>query len=249
MTDPHPTCVFTLHRITDMASKTHDVSWASYRRFLADVVHAKADVAAALETGASKPRIVLTFDDATVDHLAAAAELRTRGMTGIFFVPTSAIAKSGHLTGKQIAELALDGHLIGSHSDRHLPLSSLSARQLDRELARSRDRLTELIGSPPCYFAPPGGVGHPSLRSALQRHGFVASRSMRWGIYEPGQDPWGIRCIPITEATLARGWANAAMTTWRLPTAMRAASMLKNRLPRPVSNALRHVMHAAVRTT
>jgi len=240
-------CVFTLHRVTDARLRVHDLSWPSFRRFLRDVERAPGAVIPGFEPHSTGPSIVLTFDDATAGHKAAAAALRAAGLSGVFFVPTSRIGAVGHLTAGEIEELAGSGHAIGSHADRHVPLATLTAGELDREVERSSVQLSDLLGVAPRYFAPPGGVANPRLPSALEKHGFVASRSMRWGIHRPDRDPWDIPCIPVTEVTLARGWVHSAMTDWELPHAMRAAWLLKRGLPRPVAGAVRRAIHGAAR--
>jgi len=241
--DP-PVCVFTLHRITDERERDHDLSWASFRAFLRDVRQGPGEAVAELDPRATEAaRVVVTFDDWTDDHRAAAEELLAHDLTGLFFVPTAKIGERGRLRADDVVQLARDGHVIGSHADRHVPLSPLSTTEVEREVGRSKDRLAELLGAPPRYFAPPGGIGHPELPAILARHGFVASRSMRWGVHRCGEDPWQIACIPVTEVTLARGWVRWALAHGRLPGAMRAAWLVKSTLPRPVAGALRRALH------
>jgi peptidoglycan/xylan/chitin deacetylase (PgdA/CDA1 family) len=240
-------CVFTLHRITDERTRDHDLSWASFRAFLRDVLQEAGEVVTQLDPPAAGPRAVLTFDDATDDHRAAADELLAHGLRGLFFVPTAKLGEPGRLRADDVAALARDGHAIGSHADRHVPLSTLSATDIEREVGRSSERIAELVDTPPRYFAPPGGIGHPALSSTLGRHGFVASRSMRWGVYRAGDDPWEIGCIPVTEATLARGWVRSALAHGRLAGTMRAAWLVKSALPRPVAGAVRRALHEVPR--
>lgn len=248
MSDDPPVCVFTLHRITDRRARDHDLSWTSFRAFLRDVRSGPGEVVPELDPAAAgAARVVLTFDDATDDHRAAADELLAHGLKGVFFVPTAKLGERGRLRAEEVMELARDGHAIGSHADRHVPLAPLSSAEVEREVEQSRERLAELLAEPPRYFAPPGGIGHPDLAASLARHGFVASRSMRWGVHRAGEDRWQIACIPVTEATLARGWVRWALEHGRLPGAMRAAWLVKSALPRPVAGALRHALHEVPR--
>src|SRR5690348_8520013 len=147
MSDDSPVCVFTLHRITDKRARDHDLSWTSFRAFLRDVRGGQAEVVPDLDPGAAgTPRAVLTFDDATDDHRTAGEELLAHGLKGVFFVPTAKLGERGRLRAEEVTELARDGHAIGSHADRHIPLAALSSAEVEREVEHSKERLAELLG-------------------------------------------------------------------------------------------------------
>ncbi len=103
-------------------------------------------------------RAALTFDDGGSSALAVAAALEKRAWRGHFFITTGRIGTPGFLTAEQVRELATAGHEVGSHTDTHPAyMGSLSRPEIEREWMHSRERLTELLGSPPRTAAVPGG--------------------------------------------------------------------------------------------
>src|SRR5260370_19268132 len=59
--------------------------------------------------------IVLTFDDATVDHFfTARASLSDFRFPGLFYVPTATLDSEGYLSTAQLVHLHAYGHTIGS---------------------------------------------------------------------------------------------------------------------------------------
>jgi peptidoglycan/xylan/chitin deacetylase (PgdA/CDA1 family) len=238
-------CVLTFHRVADAAAD-HDVAWDSFRALVGRIAAADARVAPELEPpGAGRPGpVVLTFDDGTADHLRAARELAAHGLAGVFFVPAASIGEPGHLDAVELRELAALGQVVGSHAFHHEPLGRLDREALTAEVVRSRDLLAEALGAEIRYFAPPGGVSNPFLAEELERHGFTASRSMRWGLYRTAAERWSIPCLPVTSFTLGRGWIDAALARRTLPPAMRSTGRLKEALPPVLRMRLRHAVHA-----
>ena len=194
-------------------------------------------------------RVVLTFDDGTADHLRAGAELTLRGLTGIFFVPAGKVDAPGYLKREELRELQSLGHVIGSHAFHHAPLAALSRDEVAVELTRSRDFLTDALDTEIRYFAPPGGITNRFLSDELERHGFIASRSMRWGLYRSAGERWNVPCIPVTQVTLTRGWVARTLERWELPTAMRSAWVVKRAMPARLRFTLRSAAHERLRGT
>jgi peptidoglycan/xylan/chitin deacetylase (PgdA/CDA1 family) len=183
-------CVLTFHRVVDARERDHDVTWASFARVV-DAVHA-ATRELGLDEGGRLA--VLTFDDGTSDHAAAGELLAKRGLPGIFFVSAGKVGRPGYLDDAGVRRLAALGHEIGSHGVGHVRLERLSSAELRRELEASREGLASLTAEEVRYFAPPGGSSHPELAAALERCGYRASRSMRWGIHSSSADRWHVPC-------------------------------------------------------
>jgi peptidoglycan/xylan/chitin deacetylase (PgdA/CDA1 family) len=218
----HVQAVLVSHRVVHARSRAHDVTWASFRGLLDTLSH-------------TKTKLALTFDDATDDHLRVAEELSERGISAIFFVPTAKVGERGHLDAPQVARVAALGHAVGCHSHSHVPLSRLSPPELRREVELSRDRLTALVETTPRWFAPPGGSWHLLLPDELNRAGFDASRSMRWGIQGQDVDCWRIPILPVTELTVTLGWVARSVVDRRLPLSMQCLRTAKRVLPARVA--------------
>lgn len=128
-------------------------------------------------------RCFVTFDDGTIDHLDTVAPiLEGEGFRGVFFIPTEKIGGTGRLERSHIEELHRRGHEIGCHSHEHRRLDTMSDWELDRQLEQSCELLGEITGSRPRILAPPGGYTGRRVRSACERAGMKALRTMKWGI-------------------------------------------------------------------
>lgn len=103
--------------------------------------------------------VLLTFDDGTIGCLTCAApELESLGWRGHFFIATSWIGKPGFMDYKDIADLHLRGHVIGSHSVSHPErMSHLSASRLIGEWSESCKTLAAITGSAVTVASVPGG--------------------------------------------------------------------------------------------
>lgn len=240
-----PSCVLTFHRLVDVCEKDHDVTWPAFRRVLDEIARAGSRVHADLAGAPTVPcdAVILTFDDGTADHLRAAEELAARGIPGIFFIPPARMGTRGRLTPRQVQTLRALGHRVGAHGLNDASIAAGPPDLLHRELGVSKAMLEDWLGVPVVYFAPPGGVLGAGARRALPAFGYAASRSMRWGLYLPGDDRFAIPCIPVTEYTLARGWVRRAVLTRRIAPSMRPATVLRRLLPDPVRARVRRMLH------
>lgn len=150
--------------------------------------------------GISKNDCYVTFDDATADHkLEVAPKLEERGLHGIFFVPTATLGRSGRLNDKDCAALTAAGHLIGSHSHEHRRLDVMPPCEVAEQLEISSRILTEITGSPPRLFAPPGGYINAVVRAAASANGFTTIRTMKWGDNRR-VNPMNLEAIPVHTA-------------------------------------------------
>lgn len=105
------------------------------------------------------PAVGLTFDDGLVsDYEYAFPSLVEFGLRAVFFVNTSRIGQSGYLNWVQIAEMQRHGMSVQSHGHRHVDLTVLPTPALDNELAESKRRLEDKLGTRIVYLAAPHGV-------------------------------------------------------------------------------------------
>jgi peptidoglycan/xylan/chitin deacetylase (PgdA/CDA1 family) len=153
--------------------------------------------------------IVLTFDDATMDHFVTARSiLADFGFPGLFFVPTARLDSEGYLSTEQLLHLHAEGHTIGSHAHTHTRLDVLPEPSVQRELEISRWRIQEILGVAPLHFAPPGGLYRPRVLTISQEVGFRFFRTMKWG-FNRRLDPQEIEVVPMVtpSSLLFLDWA------------------------------------------
>jgi peptidoglycan/xylan/chitin deacetylase (PgdA/CDA1 family) len=236
--------VLVFHRVLPAPlGRDHDLAWPDFlmliNRLVAAGITFTTDLAGAPRDGA----VVLTFDDATTDHRDVGQELADRGVPAVFFVPAGLLGLPGQCRAAEIRSLAEEGHVIASHGWSHQRLDLLPESDLPREIESSREKLEDVVGIPVTLFAPPGGIGVESLPERLAAAGYVASRSVRWGIHEPNSDRWQIPTIPVTQVTADRGWVVKAATEGRLPPVMLALRSVRDTLSPDARTRLRHLLH------
>jgi hypothetical protein len=246
------TTVLVLHRVAAAGGRDHDIAWETLEQILNAVRASSTRPVTRLfplapGRGAA---VALTFDDGTADHARVADVLAAAGMRAIFFVPAGAIGARGRLTPGQVRAIAGLGHVVGCHGysearlDRPLDRSALA-----QEVGDSKRRLEDLLGAEVAYFAPPGGRMSPAVTRALPAYGYIAARSLRWGIYTSRRDRWAIPAVPVTELTVAQGWVRHALRHQQLPLMARWLGSLKSGVPEGVRVPLRAAAHARYRHT
>jgi len=167
------------------------------------------DPADASLSGDSVSGVVLTFDDATIDHFDTARPILSEfDVPGLFYVPTARLGSEGHLSVEQVTALHREGHTIGSHSHTHSRLDRLPTLSVHHELHESRRRLREILGVDALHFAPPGGLYGAEVSAVAQEVGFRFFRTMMWGL-NPQLDPHEIHVVPMVRpsGTLFLRWA------------------------------------------
>jgi peptidoglycan/xylan/chitin deacetylase (PgdA/CDA1 family) len=242
-----PTVVLTFHRVVEEPQRDHDFGWHNFLGLLdrLDPKRISAEFDRPITNRGAD--LVLTFDDATSDHLQAAEELHRRGIPAIFFVPTGKLGQPSFLSAEQVRDIHGLGHTVGAHGVTHTPLMGLPQDRVVREVADSKAMLEDTVQSSVVLFAPPGGVGNPSMVRALVESGYVASRSMRWGVYRSASDRWRIPTVPVTEVTYGRDWVAKAIVQLTMPLSMRAAWAAKQLLPAGIRTQIRRRIHAVGR--
>lgn len=151
-----------------------------------------------LSNGAPPPNsCLLTFDDGTRDHYDIVAPLlQEHKFQGVFFVCTSKFDLPGYLSRAQIREIAQNGHIIACHAHQNHRLDVLTDEQIREQINRSHRIITEVIGTPPVIFAPPGGCIDARIRAAALARGMRIIRTMRWG-YNDHCELASLQCIPL----------------------------------------------------
>jgi peptidoglycan/xylan/chitin deacetylase (PgdA/CDA1 family) len=136
--------------------------WVSRARFL--------DV---LDAVAGRHDVRITFDDGNASDVEQALPaLRSRGLTGTFFVVAGRIGAPGYLDAGGIRVLAAGGMTVGSHGMWHRPWRGLDASGAHEELVDARRMLEDVVGRPVTEAACPFGAYDRRTLRALRRAGY-----------------------------------------------------------------------------
>ncbi|MBU0621582.1 MAG: polysaccharide deacetylase family protein [Gammaproteobacteria bacterium] len=92
------------------------------------------------------------------------------------------------MTFDEIAELAADGHEIGSHSMSHCLMPECDDRALAYEVAESRRLLQERLGIPIDTFCYPNGNSDARTAQAVAQAGYRRAVTTTWGNNGPDAD-------------------------------------------------------------
>jgi len=120
----------------------------------------------------SKP-IILTFDDGYDNFYGNVFPLlKERGMTGVSYIITDKIGKSGYMSESQIKEISSAGIEIGSHTTSHPDLTSLSKSSLGSELSQSKKALENLTGKKIVSLCYPAGRYNDTVETVVKDSGY-----------------------------------------------------------------------------
>lgn len=137
------------------------------------------DLFAALDGGRPLPAkpVIITFDDGwdEGDHWFR-TELEPRGMKGVLFVFTGAVAArrngGGYISWEQLHELEARGHEVQSHTVGHPSLRGLPPSVLARELTESRRTIERETGHAADVIAYPFGHFDARVTRAASAAGY-----------------------------------------------------------------------------
>ena len=143
-------------------------------------------------------RVALTFDDGPDPESTPAflTVLDDLGWKATFFMIGPMVRRAPALA----AEIASAGHEVAVHCERHSSHLWRSPRDLDHDLARAADTLTEATGQAPRWFRPPYGELTTGSLIAARRQGLKPVLWTAWG------RDWRTRATADSVATdVARG--------------------------------------------
>jgi peptidoglycan/xylan/chitin deacetylase (PgdA/CDA1 family) len=138
---------------------------------------------------------LLTFDGGTRDQLHHAVPvLDTSGVQGVFF-PHSCFLQADDarpadvMDRAEVASLARAGHVVGSHTHTHRPLTRLAAATVESEVVTSRRVLEDVTGKAVEAFCYPYGDHNRMVRAIVARSGFALAFTVDLGSVRRGHDP------------------------------------------------------------
>lgn len=153
--------------------------------------------------------ISFTFDDFPKSAATTGARiLEDRGLRGSFFLTSGYEGRTidgvPQFDADDLRRLLDAGHEIGCHTARHPRLTTLSAAQVEAELADSAHQLQQIAGRPakPALAYPFGDVSSRVKRIAA-RH-FSAGRGVWPGLNEGRFDRMLLKCVCLEDHILAQ---------------------------------------------
>jgi peptidoglycan/xylan/chitin deacetylase (PgdA/CDA1 family)/GT2 family glycosyltransferase len=196
---PLPVLLFhSISRPIGRDESRHHLSCPRFRRFmqwLRNAGYSSITPSGWLSASPGPRQVMLTFDDGYEDFYSVAyPALAECGFHAVVFVVVDQIGKSNVwdsalggpprrlLSAAQIRELHRLGVTIGSHSLTHAWLPDLSETELRREVADSKSRLEDLLGSEVACFAYPAGGFDARVRRAVARAGYQMGMTIRQGL-------------------------------------------------------------------
>jgi peptidoglycan/xylan/chitin deacetylase (PgdA/CDA1 family) len=189
----------------------------------------------AVSAGGEGPRnpVAITFDDGNAsDHSVALPALARRRLPAAFFVTPAWVGSPGYMDWSEIRELAEAGMTVGAHGLEHVPLSSLSADELKKQLAEARRVIEARISRPVEWLALPGGFGGSREVQAAREVGF---RSVLGSVPQLARS--GASGEPIPRFSVRRGQSLASFR-----------ALVEQRRPALLRYWLRHVAIAQMRS-
>lgn len=171
--------------------------------------------------------VSLTFDDGHASNMAVARMLRSRGMSGTFYVSSGLVGTSPYyLTWSQVHRLAEAGNEIGGHTAHHVPLDAGTSRRTAIAEVCDREQLTETAHAPVSSFSyPEAVVPGRNVENLVRGCGYRSARDVG-GVFNPDcpqcpygesippRDPYKLRTVPgvtdqVTLASLKASVTNA----------------------------------------
>lgn len=136
-----------------------------------------------------QPTIVTTsWDDGDCADLKIAELLRSRRITGTFYIPINYRARPlGH---SEWRALASEGFEIGAHGYSHRHLRGLPPAELAQEVESSKDILEEVLGREVEMFCYPRGRYDANTVRALKNCGYKGARTVRMLATRPTINPF-----------------------------------------------------------
>jgi peptidoglycan/xylan/chitin deacetylase (PgdA/CDA1 family) len=161
-------------------------------------------------------KLSITFDDGYRDnYLNAAPVLKALDLPATFFI-ASEFMSSEHIawwdqdldpaprwmSWKEVSDLAAMGFEIGAHTRTHADLGAVVEEKALDEVRGSKTDLEARIGSSVTLFAYPYGRAENLLeenRSMVRDVGFRCCASCHGGLVRPGDDPYRLNRVPISD--------------------------------------------------
>lgn len=159
-------------------------------------------------------RVVTTsWDDGDRRDLRIAELLRSKGLTGTFYIPIQSYKGSTPLASRDLQQLRSEGLEIGAHSVTHKNLSKLNEKDLCHEVHDCKDILEQSLGGQVAMFCYPNGRYNASVIRKVQEAGYEGARTTRMFFcssqFRPFEMPTTVQAYPHAGITYIKNLAKA----------------------------------------
>lgn len=135
--------------------------------------------------------VLITFDDGHYTFRTEAwPVLKAHGFRVTLFVLAEYTAYPGYLSWEQIAELADEGVIVGSHGLDHTALTKMDADEVLRQVQESKALIEEHVGQPVTLLSYPYGAYNDTVISILAQTGYRAACTINPSFYQHRNDPY-----------------------------------------------------------
>jgi peptidoglycan/xylan/chitin deacetylase (PgdA/CDA1 family) len=151
----------------------------------------------------SKP-VLLSVDDGYVDDVKTILPiLQAHHFVATFYVITRRFHEPGFLNPTEVRRLDAAGMDVGAHTRTHVPLATVSSRELTSQVRGSREDLERVLGHPVQWFAYPFGSFNASVVAEIRAAGFVLAVTTQGGTRESSLNPLTMPRIHIGRSATA----------------------------------------------
>jgi peptidoglycan/xylan/chitin deacetylase (PgdA/CDA1 family) len=143
--------------------------------------------------------VLITFDDGHYTFRTEAwPVLKAHGFRVTLFVLADYTAYPGYLSWEQIAELAGEGVVIGSHGLDHTALTKVDADEVLRQVQESKALIEEHVGQPVTLLSYPYGAYNDTVIGILGQVGYQAACTINPSFYQHRGDLYRLSRIHST---------------------------------------------------
>jgi peptidoglycan/xylan/chitin deacetylase (PgdA/CDA1 family) len=129
--------------------------------------------------------VLITFDDGHYTFRTEAwPVLKAHDFRTTLFVVADYAAYRGYLSWEQIAELASEGVVVGSHGLDHTALTKVDADEVLRQVSDSKSLIEEHVGQPVTLFSYPYGAYNDTVIDFLVQAGYRAACTINPSFYQ-----------------------------------------------------------------
>lgn len=208
-----------LHELTDF-SDLYSMPASSFRSGMSLLSEWMKHDQAEFVPFSSEPRpgVAVTFDDGYQSTLRIAAEILISLQIPFHIFVTKSFVDSGgarYLRDSDLKRLVtMPGVTLGVHGVSHDPMPSLSDSQLRSDLAKARDWLEQLTGTPISTLSYPHGAYTTDVASLVRSCGFAAAACSNAGTFTSEHQRMVIPRIDMWSRDTGRVWIDKTRGGW-----------------------------------